>query len=305
MSKAVKLKAWFTLSKPLTHVLGALPFILGAVMAQSFTGHFDWPVFIWSIIAALLIMLVACYSGEYFDFETDTLAAPYRNRFSGGTQVLQTGIIPKSRALIAAFICLAGAGAIGLLLQFYYNTGPLTIPLGLAGMVAAFFYSTRPIQWAYMGLGEIWIWFAYGWLCVAAAFYLQTGNFHPLVHYAGLPIGFSIFNVILINEFPDYLADKQVGKKNLVVRFGKEKMTRLYTVVTIAVIVFYFLAVWAGVPAIALLFFAPFMLLSLLTAFELLGGKYKKHKTLERLCAQTILVNWGTSISLAIAFAVQ
>ncbi|MBC8481840.1 MAG: prenyltransferase, partial [Planctomycetes bacterium] len=191
--KIATLRAWFTLSKPLTHVLGILPFSLGGVLAWNLTGSFDWAVFGLGIFGALLLMLVACYSGEYFDFETDTLAIPFRNRFSGGSQVLQkTDTIEPIHSLIAAFVCLILAGIIGVLLQFHFKTGPLTIPLGILAMIAAFFYSAKPIQWAYIGLGEIWIWLAYGWLSVATPFYLLTGGFVPVVHWASLPIAFTI-----------------------------------------------------------------------------------------------------------------
>ena len=41
-------------------------------------------------------------------------------------------------------------------------------------------------------------------------------------------MGLSVFNVILLNEFPDEEADRAVGKKNLLVRFGREKAVDLY-----------------------------------------------------------------------------
>jgi len=304
---AAKLRAWWTLSKPLTHVLGILPFVLGAVVAWDITGQFNWAVFWWSLLGALLLMLVACYSGEYFDFEADTLAMPFRNRFSGGSQVFQTtDVIPRLWALVAVYVCLAGAAGVGLLLQFYYKTGPYTIALGLVAMIAAFFYSTRPIQWAYIGLGELWIWFAYGWLSVAVPFYLQTGRIDPVIHWISLPVAFSIFNVILINEFPDYPADKQVGKRNLVVRFGLEKMSRLYAAVGLAVLMSYVVvavvATERSVCIRAMAFFLPVAVLLLGTMWQVLRGDYRHRGRLEWLCAKTILCNWGTSISLILAF---
>jgi len=78
------------------------------------------------------------------------------------------------------------------LLQFYYKTGPYTIPLGALGAFAGFFYSARPIQWSYRGVGEIWIGLCYGWLTVAASYYIQTGELSPLVHWTALPISFTL-----------------------------------------------------------------------------------------------------------------
>gem|GEM_PF-3507126 len=75
--------------------------------------------------------------------------------------------------------------------------------------------------------------FCYGWLPVAVGFYLQREGFVPAVHGVALPIAFSIFNVILVNEFPDYPADRAVGKRNLVVRLGRERASRVYLLVAL------------------------------------------------------------------------
>lgn len=297
--KTSKLKAWFILSRPPFHTVGILPFILGAVLAWSTTGYLDWAVLAWGLLAVVFIMLATYYAGEYFDYDTDKLSAKLeRNPFSGGTQVLQTGIIPRKHAFMAAVLSLLAAGAIGLLLQFHYKTGLFTIPLGAVGMFAGFFYTTKPIQWSYRGLGEILIGFCYGWLPVAASYYIQTGKISPLVHWISLPIAFTIFNVILINEFPDYPADREFRKKNLVVRFGKERMSRLYVLMSAATWVSFILAVRAGLSLKALILFSPIFILSLLTSFQVLKSQYNVRQRLEKICAKTLVVNLGTTLSL-------
>ena len=80
------------------------------------------------------------------------------------------------------------------------------------------------------GVGEIFIGFCYGWLPVASAYYIQTATIAPIIHWMWLPIGLSIFNVILLNEFPDYEADKAAGKKNLLYRIGKQKGMFVYVI---------------------------------------------------------------------------
>ncbi len=293
-----KLKAWFFLSRPPFHTVGVFPFILGGVLARHITSHLDWIILGWGTIAVIFIMLATYYSGEYFDYETDTLSAKLeRNQFSGGTQILQTGVIPRKHAFFASIIALFLAGAIGLLLQFYYKTGQFTIPLGVIGMFAGFFYTTRPIQWSYRGVGEILIGFCYGWLPVAVSYYIQTQQISPLVHWVSLPIAFTIFNVILINEFPDYPADIKVGKKNLVVRFGKDKMSKLYFLMSLGTWISYLISVRFGIPVKALLLFSPFFLLSLITTLQVARGEYKEKEKLERICAKTLIVNLGTTIS--------
>jgi 1,4-dihydroxy-2-naphthoate octaprenyltransferase len=77
-------------------------------------------------------------------------------------------------------------------------------------------------------MGEVLVGFCYGWLPIATGFYLLTGFFDDQVFLLSIPVGLSVFNVILMNEFPDEEADRAVGKKNLLVRFGREKAADLY-----------------------------------------------------------------------------
>ena len=63
----------------------------------------------------------------------------------------------------------------------------------------------------------------YGVLMTLGAFYVQTQKIALEPVIASLPIAFLITAVLYINEFPDYQADKKVGKKTLVVRLGRKK----------------------------------------------------------------------------------
>jgi 1,4-dihydroxy-2-naphthoate octaprenyltransferase len=58
-----------------------------------------------------------------------------------------------------------------------------------------------------------------------------------------IPVSLLIAAVLYINEFPDYTADKQVGKNTLVVRLGREKAVVLYALIMVAV----YLSIGVGV----------------------------------------------------------
>jgi 1,4-dihydroxy-2-naphthoate octaprenyltransferase len=294
-----KLRAWIHLSRLPFQTVGILPFILGSLLVWQVAGHLNLVILGWGTLGVAFILFATYFSGEYFDYEVDSISAQLgRNRFSGGSQILQAGTVPRRYALIAAALSLALAVAVGVLLQFYYKTGAYTIPLGIIGMFGGLSYSAKPIKWAYRGIGEIWIGFCYGWLTVATAYYLQTGQFPDIVHWTALPIAFSIINVILINEFPDYAADIRAGKRNLVVRFGKARISRLYVLVSLATWLSFVLATRFGIPDKALLFSIPVFLLSVITTFQVLRGGYESHETLEKLCAGTMIVNLGVTASL-------
>ncbi|HGJ63821.1 TPA: prenyltransferase [bacterium] len=293
---------WMILARLPFHIAGLLPFVLGSVIAQYFTGKFDWQVFGLAILAVELIMLTIHYSSEYFDYDVDMLSARYgKSNFSGGSQILQSGVIPRKKALFASFICLIPAIFIGLLLQFRYKTGILTIPFGVIGLFLGLTYSAKPIRWAYRGFGEVVIGFCYGWLTPVTAYYLQTGKIPIIIHLISIPLSLSIFNVILINEFPDYLADRKGNKNNLVVRFGHAKMRKIYTIVSLGICISYFIAIMKGIPIKALFIFSPVILISIITAYQMYKGEYKDKKKLNNMCARTLIVNLCISISIILA----
>jgi 1,4-dihydroxy-2-naphthoate octaprenyltransferase len=191
---------------------------------------------------------------------------------------------------------------VALVLQFGYGTGPWTIPFAVLGLLGGFFYSTRPVRWVRTGFGELWIAFCYGWLPVAVGYYLQVGEIAPLVHWLAVPIGLTIFNVILLNEFPDYPADSEAGKANLVVRLGRERASFLYSLISLGSWVAMLLSLGRGVPTRALWFYLPILTLSLILVVLVMGRRWQDRTTLERLCAANLAVNLGTTAAYIFAF---
>ena len=52
---------------------------------------------------------------------------------------------------------------------------------------------------------------------------VQDGSWSPAAVWVAIPAFLMTFNLLLLNEFPDYQADKSVGKKTLVVALGREQ----------------------------------------------------------------------------------
>jgi 1,4-dihydroxy-2-naphthoate octaprenyltransferase len=303
LTMRAKLKAWLTLSRLPFHSVGVLPFVLGTVLAWRQTGAFRWDICAWGVLGVVLVMLATYYAGEYWDYAEDTLSGRAGgSRFAGGSQVLQKGLLPRHAARRASWLSLLLALAVGCMLQSVYHTGPWTLPLGLLGLLAGFFYSTRPVRWVGRGWGELWIGFCYGWLPVAVGYYLQSGHIAPIIHWLALPIGLTIFNVILLNEFPDYAADREAGKANLTVRLGRERAAWLYALASVLSWLTVGLSLQHGVPWLAAWLYLPVLLLSLILVVLVLNGRWRNRDALEKLCAANLVVNLGTTAAYVLAF---
>lgn len=292
-----QITGWLKAARPPFHTVGVMPLAVGSILAAKTADVFSWPVFIWSAIAVVLVMLSTYLNGEYHDMVEDRISGETgKSAFAGGSQSMFDGSVKHGSVRIAGYAAILLAIAIGLLLQFYYHTGVWTIPLGALGGFMGFFYSKPPLRLVNSGLGEIMIGFCYGWLPVAVGFYLQAGYISDMVHWISIPIACSIFNVILINEFPDYLGDATANKRNLTVRFGRNIAARIYISANVLSWVFYFLSVKSGAVSEALLYYVPIFLIGLFANMMVVTEKYLDRNKLEIICGSTIVTNLGTSL---------
>jgi 1,4-dihydroxy-2-naphthoate octaprenyltransferase len=129
-------------------------------------------------------------------------------------------------------------------------------------------------------------------------FYLQAGYIHPIIHWMAAPVGLTIFNVILLNEFLDYAPDTRTRKTNLVVRLGRSGAVRLYSLAAVLSWIMIYLSVRAGIPRMALLFYVPVFAASAVLLILVIRGSWRVRKHLEHLCGVNIAVNLGTTMVL-------
>lgn len=293
--------AWLRLSRIPFLSVGILPLFLGFVMAKRWGYEAPHNLYFLASLIVLLIMWMTYYLGEWNDLEGDRLNQNY-NSFSGGSRILVQGALPPKVALFLGYGCFIGAIVLGLYLYLRYQTGQWTLFLGAIGLFSGFFYSGRPFQWSHRGVGEILIGFCYSWLPIATGFYLPTGFFHRDILFVSIPVGLSIFNVILINEFPDEEADRLIGKRTLVVRFGKERMTDLFLAISILAGLSFIKGLWIFQKSIGgVLFLAGLpILLTLWNILLMFNRERLESHQMERISRNTLLINLSITIILTI-----
>lgn len=124
-SRFLILKAWISLSRPPFHFVGLLPFLLGGIIAWDKMGYLYWDIAILDTLGVFLIMLSTYFAGEYWDYLEDSYSFEQgSSRFSGGSQVIQRGLIQRRAALKGSIITLTLALSVLLILQFVLETGP-------------------------------------------------------------------------------------------------------------------------------------------------------------------------------------
>lgn len=201
-----------------------------------------------------------------------------------------------------AYACLGTAALLGLLLQFCYRTGDLTIPLGALGILGGYFSFARPLCWYRRGLGEVAGALCFGLLPVATGFYLQCGHLVTEVLLYGLPLTWAGFNLFLGYGFPDLKGKKEkeapqgeaAAASGLAARLGPVPAALLYTVVNLLVIlgllaIFFFPA--SPLPWRAGLW--PLLLLAGVNQEILKRRAYREESRLRWLCRLSLALHLG------------
>ena len=300
LSVTTTVRDWLALARLPFHSVGVLPFVLGTVLAVRSGVPLSVDLLAAGLAVVVCVMLATYLLGEFYDFETDRLSAQMeRNRFSGGSQVLQSGRVDRRypRYVAAAATVIAGLAGIYVIAA---TREYVLIPLGLFGAVSGAFYSAPPFRWAHRGVGEALIGICYGWLPVAVGFLMQAGELPWSVSLISVPVGLTIFNVILINEFPDEPADRLVGKKTLVVRLGRRGASFLYAAVaaltagSLAGLV----CAFSSQSAVALAAGGALCALPLGLSGAMLGGLWRNRDALEKMCGLSIVLNLSVNVAL-------
>ena len=211
--------------------VGIFPYLLGQTIAFNLKSAFVWRYFWWGFLGIFLVLVGVELFNEYFDAK------------EGGDRIfsLEKPNIPEYFFALGLFL-FALALFIGLYLSL--QIGWTILLFSFLGFLGAYFYVGPPLRWAYRGLGEIVIAVCYGPLMVLGSYYLQAGrvDFIPLL--ASLICALLIFSLSLSNELPDYIQDKLVGKRNIVVRLGKEKAIKVFSLSLICAFILLGLGVW-------------------------------------------------------------
>ncbi len=207
--------------------------------------------------ALVLIGAVAAHAAvnalnEYFDFRSGLDSHTRRTPFSGGS-----GTLPAHPELAPAALAMGIGGAslvVFIGLYFVAGRGLALLPLGLLGLLLVLVYTPwltrRP--WLCLiapGLG-------FGPCMVMGTEVALTGHYSWPGLLASLVPFFLVNNLLLLNQFPDVEADRQVGRSNLPILLGPQWSARVYQL-------FFCLALLALTTAVALGHLPAFSLIGL------------------------------------------
>jgi 1,4-dihydroxy-2-naphthoate octaprenyltransferase len=236
-----------------------VPILLGSLIAWARTGTFYPGYFLLTLVGGVCLHAAINMTNDYFDhtWGSDEVNVEFAAPFTGGSRLIQMGIVSPKTMLWQGLAFLLAGGLIGLFLA--YTRGLTVLWLGLFGALTGYFYTAPPFRLVATGVGELFIGLDFGVLMVLGAYYTQATALSWEAAVASLPVACLIAAVLYINEFQDMKADQAVGKKQIVVCIGRRRAAIGYGLLMLATYGSLILGViFAGV--------SPFALLGLLTA---------------------------------------
>ena len=253
MQKArIKTRIWLIEIRPKFLLVSVALALLGTSLAWQ-NGIFSLRYAVLAFTGLLLWQISMQVLNDYFDYRSGVDLRTRRTPFSGGSGILPARLLrPES---VLTFGLLSFALAVPIWVYLIIVKGLLLLPLIGVGAVCILVYTPFLAKWR---LGEISSGLGLGILPILMFYFVQTGAYTAEAVVAAIPAGMLIFNVHLLNEFPDVEADKAGGDKTLPIILGRPKASWLYLAGTVAVYAWTVAWVAAGVMP-------PLTLVSLVT----------------------------------------
>ena len=246
-----------------------IKFLLASVIAVSLglslAWHSGYPI---DIIHAILTFagVISLHASvdllnDYWDFKRGIDTKTKRTKMSGGTGVLPEGLLkPKSVYIVGIGFLILGA-IIGIYFVIIFGI-TIGLILGFA-ILSVYFYSTKIVNW---GLAEVFVTIK-GTLIVLGTYFIQSQTIDDFAIFAGVVVGILSSMVLFVTSIPDHDADKEKGRRTLVIIFGMSNAVRtflIFPILAYGVIIYGVLTGIFPVYSLIVLLAKPFLILAIL-----------------------------------------
>ena len=220
-----------------------VPVLLGIAVAAR-AGVFDLATALITVAAASAVHLGLNVTNDVFDTvqgADDANVTP--TKFSGGSRVLQYGLVRMRSMALLAIGCYGIAAALGLVLLAMRGSVALVV-IAAIGFVISVIYTMPPFKLVYRGLGEPATAIGFGPVMLLGAYAVQTrGSLSWEAFVASIPVALLVMLILYVNEIPDRAGDAKAGKRTLPVRWSEVAVIRGWDMAAAAT----FFTVFAGV----------------------------------------------------------
>ena len=214
-SRKQTVKLWVEGARLRTLPLAIAPVALGTATVLATTVPLKPALTVLALAVALFLQIGVNYANDYSDGIRGTDA----NRV-GPLRLTGSGSTKPQAVKFAAFLFFALAGLAGLAIVLITQQWWL-IAVGIACIIAAWFYTGGKSPYGYAGLGELAVFVFFGLVATVGTSYIQVGFLDQTAVLMGAAVGFFASAVLMVNNIRDRENDAKVGKRTLAVKVGR------------------------------------------------------------------------------------
>ena len=215
------LSAWVEGARPRTLPAAVAPVLAGSAFAW-FEGGFAPLLAGACLVVSLALQVGVNYANDYSDGIRGTDAERV-----GPLRLVGSGTATPAAVKAAAFGCFGVAAVAGLAIVVLTGFWGLLL-VGLAAILAAWFYTGGRNPYGYQGWGEVFVFVFFGLVAVGGTTYVQLGRVTPASWWAAVAIGCLACSILVANNLRDLAGDRLVGKRTLATRLGDAGTRRFY-----------------------------------------------------------------------------
>jgi 1,4-dihydroxy-2-naphthoate octaprenyltransferase len=288
-----QLRIWLAALRPVSFTASIIPVLVGTAVAAD--REFHAGLFVLALIGSVAIHAGTNLVNDYFDHVKGT----DNEESLGQSGVIQRGLLSARAVLIGGIVAFAVGAGVGLVITAM--VGWPVLALGVASVLAGYFYTASPFSLAYRGLGEVVVFVFMGPVIVIGSYYVQTQSWDWAPFVASLPIGLLVAAILHANNVRDIENDRRNNKWTLAALAGRPLADYEYVALMLggyAVVVAMTLAGGAPWPVLITLLTLPLALR--LVAFE---ARQTSPRALNLVLAQTAGLHMLFGALLAFGFA--
>lgn len=212
---------WVEGARPRTLFLAFAPVVAGTGVAA-----YSQSVAPLRALLALVVSVALQVGVNYANDYSDGVRGTDQVRV-GPVRLVGQGLAAPATVKRAAFGCFGVAALAGLALVVLTGAWWLLL-VGVAAILAAWFYTGGSRPYGYAGFGELFVFVFFGLVAVVGTAYVQTLTLTWVAFVASVPIGLLAVAVLVANNVRDVPGDVAAGKHTLAVRVGDRTARRIY-----------------------------------------------------------------------------
>ena len=255
---------WLAGARPRTLAAACSPVIAGTGVAVFEQGA-SWLAALLALLVSLALQVGVNYANDYSDGIRGTDAVRV-----GPLRLVGSGLASPALVKRAAFVSFGVAGVAGLALVIMTQHWWL-VAVGIACVLAAWYYTGGTRPYGYAGLGEVSVFIFFGLVAVCGTAYVQVGRVSLATLLTGIWVGALACAILVANNLRDIRGDAHVGKRTFATRLG-DAHTRTFYVILISLSALLIILVAALTTWWALLGLAGLVLIIPAVRIVLSGG---------------------------------